>query len=263
MRRTRQIWVEMVSLHNPYGKDDSSKRKKKDPREKNDKAVIHRKKYQPFSHESSNRCSQSKSLTLVGTRSWAKSQEDYSRLKLSGFPDLLSRSSWLEHIKLLLEQSKEIFPIRSLVQIPLVCQLWHHKQRQKRSLWLCLFVWNCIYFICFLSFSHVTSGLKSQVTGKSMEKWECSSPLQSNLCNTAALVVFPLNPGGSDSPRYLSTNVTFSSLKLENPLDLSSSQTLWIAKYFQVEILPACQLGGPKSWGCFGPSESLPLGGSD
>lgn len=106
-------------------------KKKGSQGKKTDKAVIHRKKYQPFSHESSNRCSASKSLTLVGTRSWAKSQEDYSRLKLSVFPDLLSRSSWWEHIKLLLEQSKEIFPIRSLVQIPLVCQLWHHKQRQK------------------------------------------------------------------------------------------------------------------------------------
>lgn len=120
-----------------------SQRKKKEK----GKAVTSRKKNQLFSYESSYHCSESKPLALIGTHSPAESQEDYSRLKLAGFPDLLSRSSWLEHNTLLIEQSREISPISSLVKIPSVCQFWHRKQNQKLSLWFCLFIWSCIYLI--------------------------------------------------------------------------------------------------------------------
>lgn len=63
---------------------------------------------------------------------------------------------------------------------------------------------------------------------------------QSSPCHSAALVVF-LNPGGCDSPRICRLMSHFPP-KLVNPLDSSSSQTLWTSQYFGVGIsdsLPA------------------------
>lgn len=77
----------MEKMNHPGEKRIPKKKKEKG------KAVTSRKKNQLFSYESSYHCSESKSLALVGTHSPAESQEGYSRLKLAGFPDLLSRSS--------------------------------------------------------------------------------------------------------------------------------------------------------------------------
>lgn len=58
---------------------------------------------------------------------------------------------------------------------------------------------------------------------------------QSSPCNSAALAVLPLNPGGCDSPRICRLTSHFPP-KLVNPLDSSSSQTLRTSRYFRVEI---------------------------
>ena len=54
---------------------------KKGSQGKKGKAVMRRKKYQPFSHESSYHCFESRSRTLVGTRD----------------PDLLTQAAPLDH----------------------------------------------------------------------------------------------------------------------------------------------------------------------
>lgn len=125
------------------------------------KAITCRKKTQSFSHRDSYHCPESKSLALIGTLSSSQSQEEYSRLELPVVPDKLLRSGWLEHNKLLMEQSREIFPISSLGQIPSVCQFWHCKQSQK---------WSSVNLIVYmqLHLSYIT--LWSPFTNKKLIK---------------------------------------------------------------------------------------------